>query len=754
MRRLIAFLLFLLLTMGVPAAAAAQGMPLSDCKDFRISSLESGGGDKGGRLAGKVVLLCDATQVFAEELTWDEKKLYGTAVLVIQEGLRVNADRMEMDRATKLGTFFHATGTARIAERAPDRSMFGSLEPEVTFSAEEIEKIGNRSYRLTNGWFTTCLQASPRWEIRGTKGTITLNEHVLLKNALLKVKGVPVLYLPIIYYPLTEDDRSSGFLIPTYSASSVRGHGISNAYFWAIGRAQDATFYHDYFSKSGQGFGGEYRFVSRPGSSGNANFYMLNEQARVSNGVVERTAHRSYDIRGFLNQRVSRQFNLIGRANYFSDSATQQLYQQNPYDYSRRDRYFGTDLTGNFRRARLSVKAEQRDVFLDLTTAQRSGLLPKVNLWMNDRPLGHSKIYVGFGGEVANIKNQRNLDDPTTSRGLWRFDAAPGIRAPLSSLSFLYATTSAAWRFTRWSDSYDPLTNQTTGTPLTRALFEVRADLVGPVFSKVFQTPNNGYAERFKHLIEPRVSYSWISPFVRQARVLVNDSFVDSVPVGNATLTYGLTNRFWARVRQPGINGAIREFLTVGIAQSYYTQESASLLDQEYQTATTGSFSPVRITAASNPTDAVTGTFQMSLDPKTLQMQSYSLAASIMKTRTQISGGWSQQRFLVNVPGSNSYASAAHFVTARAGLRTRDGRYGGNYGFNYDVKNGKFADQRFGAFYNAQCCGVSADYQIADIGHLGLQAQVDRRFNFSVTLAGIGSFSNPMGAFGNNTGVR
>src|SRR5262245_21257402 len=134
---------------------------------------------------------------------------------------------------------------------------------------------------------------------------------------------------------------------------------------------------------------------------------------------------------------------------------------------------------------------------------------------MNDRMLRKSKIYIGFAGEVANIENQSNIDDPMTSRGLCRFDASPTISAPLSRLTFLTASSSAAWRFTRWTDSQDPITRETTGVELTRALFEAQATLVGPVFQKVFDTPNSGYSEKIKHLIEPRISYSWLSPFVR-----------------------------------------------------------------------------------------------------------------------------------------------------------------------------------------------------------------------------------------------
>jgi LPS-assembly protein len=219
---------------------------------------------------GPVKFVCDDTTVFADEITWDEKTMRASgSVLVIQEGLRVTADRAEMDRTTRLGTFYKAAGTARLTDKDIKPSMFGTLEPEVSFYAEKLEKLAPRKYRLTDGWFSTCLQANPRWDMRGSSGTITLDEYVLLKNAVLRVKGVPVIYLPMLYYPLGEDDRSTGFLLPTYSASSVRGQGISNSFFWAISRSMDATFYHDYFSKSGQGFGGDYEFVSGVGSRGN-----------------------------------------------------------------------------------------------------------------------------------------------------------------------------------------------------------------------------------------------------------------------------------------------------------------------------------------------------------------------------------------------------------------------------------------------------------------------------------------------------
>ena len=52
--------------------------------------------------------------------------------------------------------------------------------------------------------------------------------YTVLKQAVLTVKGVPMLYVPIMYYPTKSEGRATGFLLPTYGASTLRGQSISN----------------------------------------------------------------------------------------------------------------------------------------------------------------------------------------------------------------------------------------------------------------------------------------------------------------------------------------------------------------------------------------------------------------------------------------------------------------------------------------------------------------------------------------------
>ena len=87
---------------------------------------------------------------------------------------RISADSVVFNTKTKLGTFNNASGIAQLGERGKrNRSMFGTLEPDVYFYGETIEKIGPDKYRITKGGFTTCVQPTPRWEI--VSGSATLN---------------------------------------------------------------------------------------------------------------------------------------------------------------------------------------------------------------------------------------------------------------------------------------------------------------------------------------------------------------------------------------------------------------------------------------------------------------------------------------------------------------------------------------------------------------------------------------------------
>ena len=263
---------------GMSPSASAQlfpGLPF-DSRQFTFEVLA----DNHLRLTGEVELEGDGWEFYADQvdLFTDENRLDALGnVVYVAEGARLAAERAEIDTEDLTGIFYSASGSINMGEET-ERSMFGSQEPDMYFYGETIEKIGPRTYRLSKGGFTSCVQPTPRWELTSSSFTINVDDYAVIRNAVLEVKGVPVFYLPALYYPIQEDGRATGVLMPTYGVSTVRGASLSNGFFWAMGRSQDVTLLHDWFASRGQGTGAEYRYVREQGSGGNLRTYFLNER--------------------------------------------------------------------------------------------------------------------------------------------------------------------------------------------------------------------------------------------------------------------------------------------------------------------------------------------------------------------------------------------------------------------------------------------------------------------------------------------
>ena len=75
--------------------------------------------------------------------------------------------------------------------------------------------------------------------------------------------------------------KGPALAVQAYGQSSLRGQSFHNAFFWAIDRSQDATLLHDWFSKTGQGVGGEYRYNFAPTGDGVLRAYLLDQHESV-----------------------------------------------------------------------------------------------------------------------------------------------------------------------------------------------------------------------------------------------------------------------------------------------------------------------------------------------------------------------------------------------------------------------------------------------------------------------------------------
>ena len=182
----------------------------------------------------------------------------------------------------------------------------------------------------------------------------------------------------------------------------------------------------------------------------------------------------------------------------------------------------------------------------------------------------------------------------------------PTLRAPLSRLTFLSVNTSANYRATYYSRSAGP-TGGTVSDPYFRQYMSMHTDVVGPVFTRIWDRPTSVFAERLKHVIEPAFSVDMTSRIADFAKTPVVSDVSEFVIGSAAQLTYGLTNRLFARGKDVGVTrGQTREFLTVGIQQTTYTNPDSIRYDSAYQSTFGYPFqrdrSPVALTARVSPT--------------------------------------------------------------------------------------------------------------------------------------------------------
>ncbi len=657
---------------------------------------------------------------------------------------QIGADRVEFDTRTLTGRFIHATGTAAVTGKKP-KSPFGTQEPDVYFFGAVIEKLGPRTYRVTRGGFTTCVQPTPRWEIASTSVTITLERHAVLTNAVFKVKDVPLFYVPVMYYPLQADDRATGFLLPTYGVSTLRGQSVSNAFFWAINRSMDATFFHDWYTKTGQGAGAEYRYAAAPGSDGAVRVYVLREhEATIERGGVTTTlpARRSFEIRAGATHQLPARLRAQANVDYFSDVTVLQTYYTNIYDMSRRSRSYTGVLSGTWGRSTLSGAWTVSQFFYTTDFSNRYGAAPRIAFTQSQTQVGRAPLFVGLSAQYARQVYEVQSGAAVSDYGLSRVDLQPVLRVPINALSFLTWDSTIAWSGTRYSESLDAQGVQVP-LPVWRRYFDIRSGVVGPVFVRIWNTPANGYAERFKHVIEPSVQLRYVTPFDTANIVRVDAG--DYTIGGAMQVRYALTNRLLARRRQ-GAASVSREILTVTMHQTYYTDKTASQFDPAYSSSFRGrppsDLSPLALSVNAAPTDGISAAFGMEYDFDLPGLQSLGVRGGGRGAWVQASGGLSRRRL--------SYAlSLDNFANAEVTIHEpQANRFGGTYAFHYDLGRKTLLQQRLIGYYNAQCCGFAVEYQTYNYPTLDPRVSLprDRRFNISFTLAGIGTFSNFFGA--------
>ena len=195
-----------------------------------------------------------------------------------------------------------------------------------------------------------------------------------------------------------------------------------------------------------------------------------------------------------------------------------------------------------------------------------------------------------------------------------------------------------------------------------------------------------------------------------------------------------------------------REVIGASIQQTYYTDATAIKSDQQYRIDQTAvpktKFSPVSLLVRATPKQEVNATFRTYFDGRYRKFTQMSADMSWNSNRLSETATWSRLLFSPDSNGQNRLGNLSQYLTTNTTVRFAQNRFGIIHSFNYDVHKRDILQQRIAGYYNAQCCGFTAEFQTFDFRRLGSVAGIpqDHRFHVSITLAGIGNVSNIFGA--------
>ena len=466
-------------------------------------------------------------------------------------------------------------------------------------------------------------------------------------------------------------------------------------------------------------------------------------------------ASRSFELRGGANQVLPGHLRARANVSYFSSITQNQTYNTNVFDASRNSRRYGGNVTGAWSGYSLNGTFDRTEYFSDTTNSGVTGGAPRIGVTKGERPLFGSPVYFSVGTEFVRLLNERKSKDTTVSdTSLTRLDLTPQVRFPFKQWQWFTVNSSLSWRDTYYTRSQNAK-GVIVDDPLNRKMFTAQAQMVGPVFNRIFDTPDNGYAEKFKHSIEPFLTVQRNSSVGNYDRIVKTEG-ADYIVGGTTQYAYGINNRLYAKRRvAPGLPSSAREIVSVELTQTYYSDDRAAQFDSNYATSFAGAqrsnFSPIALRARAMPSNDLNMTLSTEFDSRYHSIRTINASSSYSwSNRLQTTLGWSKRFFIKDLSDFSDRARLDHYINTFTTAHTKDNRLGTSYSFNYDVLRSTMLQQRVSGYYNAQCCGLAVEYQSYNFSGIGSNVPIpaDHRFFLSFTLAGLGNFSPFNGALG------
>jgi len=649
----------------------------------------------------------------------------GNVIMKTEDGSSIEAVRGDFNLKSHRGILQRTRGTLK-----------GEKGQEYYISGKTFRRFSDVHYQTEDATLTTCRGVLPDWMIEVGKADIVTEDRALFTGGVFRIKGVPIIYIPVGYVPIITE-RKSGFLFPSVGVSNLDGLTIQNRYFWAINRSYDATLGFDYMENRGVRSSLEFRYRPSETTEG----WWRGEH--LKDDISGRTFWK-LDARH--KQKLPGDVQLLARLDQTSSANFNKTFRSQTELRTRRssDSFLSVfkgwdnhsvDVLGRYRE---SEQFNRDDTF---------GIVPSATWVTQSIELGNTNLYfnqeTNFTQFLLDLDPTRATDNNQT---IQRFDFHPKVSFPISFAPWLRLTPIAGFRETYYDKEISEEIDPATGRPViksafSRELVELTAVLEGPKFNRVYESSEPG-GPAFKHVIEPRAQYEYISSLNEDAhdRIRVIDSTDLLQP--QEQVRYFLTQRLLRKDVSENGRSEVRQVARFEISQSYTFEQpdqfdTSSFTNQpffEVPTPERRPFSDLRFDLDTRLTEYLMVNFDTEYNVHEGYIQRFNFDVGVKVSE-----------WLMFVVEKRQIRDQAATVLGTVDVSLPRG-VNFKYSARFDEFNDRVLEHNGRATYSdpCKCWGVSLDVIRRRNINLGLN-QEETRILFSFQLRGLADFSGSSG---------
>jgi LPS-assembly protein len=725
---------------------------------------------------GKVEIQYKNLRLRADHVQYNTRTYQASAnghVLFDMDTQHLAADSAEFNVQSGAGLFKHVRGEV-MAEHKPNANLLVSPNPLV-FEAQEVRRVDPRTYWIEHAWLTVCEPDKPSWKFFTPHATLQVDRTVAMLNSNFRMFRIPLLYFPYASLPAGRNLRKSGFLIPEFADTSVKGFVFGDGYYWAPRDWTDLTLGAAYLSRRGWQQNAELRAKPWENVSIAAKYFgvidrglpapLLNAQGNPvldasgnPESVLESQGGHSAQFQ--LYAQLSNGWRGVAEVNQLTSLIFQLAFAPTFGEAVNSEVRNAGFLTNNFQGFSVNFAATSYKNFVNAQpqVVEDVRAAPEVRFSSVDQaPWKNLPIYFGgdaFAGTVH--RDDENLvKDPTTGvetvvpgivtpTFVERSEFAPRVVMPLHWGPWLGATTSFTFRGTSYGSQL--VAGSVMNTLLSRATGEVNVDLRPPTLEGVWQSGSG----KWKHTIDPEIEYNYVGNAGQFSRFILFDE--DETLTDTNDFVYSITQRLFRRAG----DGPSSNLVTWKIAQAYYfdptfggalvpgTRNVFQALDSITPFAFADEprrFSPINSDLVLSPGGRYDA--EIRLDYDTVRGR-ITTSEALLKIRPTENFNFTVAHFSVDntsvlAPTNADLQPPANQIRAQVGYGASNRRgWNAQAGFGYDVKQDVWQNQFVEVSYNGSCCGISVEYRRLSLGEI----RTENQFRVSLNIANIGTFGN------------